>query len=53
VLDVSFAGKAGAINWFPILAVALGFSIAVGVFFGTYPAVRASRLEPIDCLRHE
>ncbi|HXW77163.1 MAG TPA: ABC transporter permease [Candidatus Eremiobacteraceae bacterium] len=52
-LDVSFAGKAAAINWVPILTVALGFSIAVGVFFGTYPAMRASRLEPIDCLRHE
>ena len=34
-------------------AVSLGFSILVGVFFGTYPAVRASRLSPIDCLRHE
>jgi putative ABC transport system permease protein len=33
--------------------MAVGFSIAVGVFFGFYPARKASLLEPIDALRHE
>ena len=52
-LDVQFAGNAAGIDWFPIVATALGSSLAIGIFFGTYPAVRASKLEPIECLRHE
>jgi putative ABC transport system permease protein len=33
--------------------IACGFSTIVGVFFGSYPAQRASRLLPVDCLRYE
>jgi putative ABC transport system permease protein len=33
--------------------LAVCFSAAVGVFFGYYPAQRASQLLPIDALRHE
>ena len=39
----------------PAWAVVTGFSVsvAVGVFFGVWPAVTASRLDPVEALRHE
>jgi putative ABC transport system permease protein len=36
-----------------MIAVAIGVSTGVGIFFGFYPAYRASRLDPIDALRYE
>jgi putative ABC transport system permease protein len=40
------------LKWEPI-ALSMTVSVCVGVFFGLYPAYRASRLDPIEALRHD
>lgn len=47
------SNQAASIDWPSILALSIGFSVLVGIFFGTYPASRAAALSPIECLRHE
>lgn len=58
-LGIGAAKLIGEINHWPIIIdtsstlIAFGFSALVGMFFGFYPAYRASKLNPIDCLRYE
>ncbi|MDQ6780525.1 MAG: ABC transporter permease [Candidatus Eremiobacteraeota bacterium] len=52
-LIVQLTGSVVSFAWLPIILISLGFSAAVALLFGTYPAVRASYLDPIECLRYE
>jgi putative ABC transport system permease protein len=52
-IAVSSTGKFEMVIGLKAVIIATVFSCAIGVFFGFYPARRASKLQPVECLRYE